>query len=512
MKSIQPMSLINGLFLPVAETAFRDYLSVCEDLIEREPRILEMVNSDLNGKAKEEKKCRLEDQEWKDRHTKTFPWTEVDQKEIVAEELELQTGRPRMSAYLVFIFVMVRAYLGGIKSQTAKVFIGESITLRLLIEGKGVKMPGFSTILELINTVSSETMNAIFDAQIRMVLVEGLDDFKELTVDSTSVKGNTSWPTDSKILTRLVGRAYKSSQATKIFTIETEKNTEVERILKEMNGLCKSIDLNVGKKNAKVKRNRAYKRLLKRANRANKILRKELQMIENAAAELDIKPSQNVQLIRVIGLITEDLNNLEKVIDYCPRRVFKGEKIKSSDKVLSMSDGDSSFIKKGDREPQIGYKPQLGRSKSGFVSTLVVPEGNAADSGELDGTIEDHITRTKVIPREISTDDGYANTKIRAKWLSGGVEIFSISGSKGKKMTTEDEWESEEYKDSRNNRSAVESLMFTIKHNFEFGVVMRRGIENVRAELLEKVIGYNFCRILEVKKQNRKRELQKAAA
>jgi hypothetical protein len=28
---------------------------------------------------------------------------------------------------------------------------------------------------------------------------------------------------------------------------------------------------------------------------------------------------------------------------------------------------------------------------------------------------------------------------------------------------------------------------------------MRRGIENVRAELLEKVIAYNFCRIILVK-------------
>jgi IS5 family transposase len=381
----------------------------------------------------------------------------------------------------------------------------------LLIEGKGVKMPGSSTILELVNMVSSKTMQAIFDAQIRMVLCEELDDFKELTIDSTSVKGNTSWPTDSKILTRLVERAYKRSQATKIFTIEARKNTGVERILKEMNRLCKNIDLNIGKKNAKVKRNRAYKKLLKHANRANKILRKELQKIENVAAEVDIKPSQRVQLIRVIELITEDLNNLEEVIDYCPRRVFKGEKIKSADKVLSMSDGDASFIKKGDREPKIGYKPQLGRSKNGFVSTLVVPKGNAADSGELNGTIEDHVTRTKVIPKKVSTDDGYANAKIRTKWLSGGVEIFSISGSKGKNMTTEEEWESEEYKESRNNRSAVESLMFTIKHNFEFGVVMRRGIENVRAELLEKVIAYNFCRILEVKKQNRKCELQKAA-
>jgi len=512
MLTIQPMPLLNGIFLPVAETTFRDYLSVCEKLIEREPEILEMVNRDLDRKAKEEKKCRLEDKEWKDRHTKTFPWAQVNQGELVAEELELKIGRPRMSAYLVFMFTMVRGYLGSIKSQTAKVFISESITLRLLIEGKGVKMPGSSTILELVNIVSSKTMQSIFDAQIRMVLSEELDDFEELTIDSTSVKGNTSWPTDSKILTRLVDRAYKRSQTIKIFTIETRKSTEIEWKLKEMNGLCKSIDLNVGKKNAKVKRNKAYKRLLKHANRANKILRKELKKIEKSAVEVDIKPSQKVQLVRVVELITEDLNNLEKVMDYCPKRVFKEEKIKSSDKVLSLSDGDAAFIKKGERESKIGYKPQLGRSKNGFVSTLVVPKGNAADSGELNGTIEDHVTRTTVIPKKVSTDDGYANAKIRTKWLSGGVEIFSISGSKGKNMTTEEEWESEEYKESRNNRSAVESLMFTIKHNFEFGVVMRRGIENVRAELLEKVIAYNFCRILEVRKQNRKRELQKAAA
>ncbi len=115
------------------------------------------------------------------------------------------------------------------------------------------------------------------------------------TIDSTSVKGNTSWPTDSKTLTRLVCRAYKRSQATKIFTIETKKNAEVEGILKEMDRLCKSIDLNVGKKKAKVKRNRAYNKLLKRAKRANKIFRNELQRIEKAAAEADIKPSQNVK-------------------------------------------------------------------------------------------------------------------------------------------------------------------------------------------------------------------------
>ncbi len=40
------------------------------------------------------------------------------------------------------------------------------------------------------------------------------------------------------------------------------------------------------------------------------------------------------------------------------------EPTKSVDKALSMSDGDASFIKKGDRDTKIGYKPQLGRSKN----------------------------------------------------------------------------------------------------------------------------------------------------
>jgi hypothetical protein len=512
VENLQPMLLVNELVLPVLETEFRDYLIECEELINGEPELLEMLGKDLELKAKEEKKGRLEDKRWVERQTGILPGIEDIKEEILAEDLELQIGRPRMSNYLVFIFIMVRGYLGGIKSQKAKVFISESITLRLLIESHGVKMPGISTILEQINGVSAETMNAIFDVQIRKILNESLDDFKRLQIDSTSVKGNTSWPTDSRILTRLVERIYHRSQLLCVFTIETIKNEKIERIIKEMNGLSKSIDLGVRKKGAKKKRNKAYKELLKHAKRAYGIFIKELKRIDGLASEINIKPTQEVKLIRVLEFIKEDISNLEKVMDYCPKRVFEEAKIKSVDKVLSMSDVDVSFIKKGDREPKIGYKPQLGRSERGFVSSLIVPEGNAADSGELNGVIEDHLSRTAVLPQEISTDDGYANTKIRGEWLLKGVEVFSISGSKGKKITTEQEWESEEYRESRNWRSAVESLMFTIKHSFGFGKVMRRGIENVRAELLEKVISYNFCRILAVREQNRKLELEKAAA
>jgi hypothetical protein len=44
-----------------------------------------------------------------------------------------------------------------------------------------------------------------------------------------------------------------------------------------------------------------------------------------------------------------------------------------------------------------------------------------------------------------------------------GVKDISISGAKGKKLTELEDWESETYQDARRERSAVESLMFTIK-------------------------------------------------
>ena len=46
--------------------------------------------------------------------------------------------------------------------------------------------------------------------------------------------------------------------------------------------------------------------------------------------------------------------------------------------------------------------------------------------------------------------------------------------------------------------------MFTIKHGFDFGEVMRRGIENARAELMDKVIAYNFYRMVELRRRQRK--------
>ncbi|MBI3698171.1 MAG: transposase, partial [Acidobacteria bacterium] len=162
---------------------------------------------------------------------------------------------------------------------------------------------------------------------------------------------------------------------------------------------------------------------------------------------------------------------------------------------LSVSYPDAGFIAKGGREPVVGYKPQLARSGNGFIMGLIVPQGNASDSCQLVPMFDQVVRRTGVIPDIVSVDDGYSSALGRTTLQTRGAKVVSISGSKGKKITSAAEWDSEAYAVARDDRPAVESLMFTIKHGFDFGRVARRGLENVQAELLEKVLAYNFCRL-----------------
>ena len=69
------------------------------------------------------------------------------------------------------------------------------------------------------------------------------------------------------------------------------------------------------------------------------------------------------------------------------------------------------------------------------------------------------------------------------------------------------------YGRARAERSAIESLVFTLKESFEFAEMMRRTHENVLAEMLEKVLAYNISQIIRVRKKlSEPEEMERAAA
>jgi hypothetical protein len=211
--------------------------------------------------------------------------------------------------------------------------------------------------------------------------------------------------------------------------------------------------------------------------------------------------------------MAEDLTALEQAANVCQRRVMEQEKVPVEDKLISLSDSDASFIVKGGWNTVVGYRPQLARSGGGFVTALVLPRGNAADSPHFVTMVKEQITNTAIIPSMASADDGYSTQQGREEVMDLGLKLVSISGAKGKKLIQAQQWKSKPYRQARAERSAVESLVFNLKESFEFGDLVRRTHENVLAEMLEKVLAYNISQIIRMRKKlSEPQELQRAAA
>jgi len=340
----------------------------------------------------------------------------------------------------------------------------------------------------------------ILDAQVALVLGLGWDDFSVMLQDSTHVEGNTAWPTDSRLMVALVSRVLRVGAALARVHLPAFDSLTVRRYLAGMIKLDRQIDMSKGTREGTRTRRQRYKSLLWRARRAYRLLNDAVAQVEAALTSLDVLPSRRALAERAVQRLRADVDALAPVIANCEARVIHEQKVPMADKKLSVSDPDVGFIAKGQRVPVIGYKPQVARSGAGFVTGLLLPKGNAADSEQLVPMVDEVVRRTTVVPRVLSIDDGYASAANVKAMKEREIEVISINGSKGRALTARADWNSDEYALARDQRSAIESLMFTLKQGFDFGEVARRGLVAAHGELLEKALAYNLCHLARMRR------------
>ncbi len=66
------------------------------------------------------------------------------------------------------------------------------MSLHGFLHDRGMEMPGFTTMVENVNLMGQETLEFILGQQIDLILDEGLDDFRQSTIDSTAAKADRS--------------------------------------------------------------------------------------------------------------------------------------------------------------------------------------------------------------------------------------------------------------------------------------------------------------------------------
>ena len=463
------------------------------DLLRACPEILVRIQTDIDAAAKRKKQVRQADAAWYRSRTITIPGMECDIQDF--EEVILLDGRPRkMDAESTFFLMLVRGHISSVTSKVSVDRIADSRLIDAFFASRGLTVPAATTIHDYLQTVTHETRQFIFEQLLNRILSDGHDSMESLTIDSFSVAANSKWPTDSRILMGLLNRAFRIGSHLKQWGLPGFSEGRIPEWLHQLKHLNYTMALTAGKPRSKGKIKRYYRRFLKTVD---KILSRLIHQYSACLPEwnqLDLAPSETCRVHEMISQIEADLHSVIRVYTYTEDRVFYNKVLPSPQKILSLSDTTAAFIKKGQRDPVIGYKPQVGRTRDGFISSFEIEPGNPSDSSRFQPMVERHIHNTGVTPKRISVDDGYSSKTVRLALCENEEVVVSISGAKGKKIIPDELWDTESYQDARRNRSSVESLIFTLRYKFDLWSFSRRGLDGVRCELTEKVIVHNLWR------------------
>jgi hypothetical protein len=157
------------LFNPL-NNRLSDFLNEIHQVARFQPDIVERIDEDLDLYAKKKKLQRLADARFLEGQTPDLPELKMQLRALKLEDVELETGRPRTEAYVVYLFLMLRGFTGGCKDQHARLLLEESVTLRLWLENLGLDLPPASTLSENLNAVSNATRAFILQAQLHYIL------------------------------------------------------------------------------------------------------------------------------------------------------------------------------------------------------------------------------------------------------------------------------------------------------------------------------------------------------
>jgi IS5 family transposase len=228
------------------------------------------------------------------------------------------------------------------------------------------------------------------------------------------------------------------------------------------------------------KRAKHYKKLIKGCEEM-------IKRIENARKKLDDDGDLAKKLDGLADLAPQ-------VIDQTKRRVLKGEKVPSDEKVVSIFEPHTDIIVKGKRDVEYGHKVFFTSGASGLVMDCQIAQGNPSDTEFFMDLIERQKQLYGRVPRQTTADGGFASIDNVLDAKIAGVS--DVCFSKGCDLEIEEMTKSKwVFQKLRNFRAGIESLISCLKRAFSLDRVNWKGVRGFAAYVHSAVAAYNLCRL-----------------
>lgn len=411
----------------------------------------------------------------------------LDQNPIVLHLMEQDfnskdiknTGARGLSLESILRCLLLKQILGVSYNRLA-FHLSDSPTYRTFARLGSGRSPSKSALQSAIRQVSAQSLQQINHQLMLHCIEQQALPVESIRVDSTVVESNILNPSDSqlladsiRVLSRLMADSVKQAgvklrftdqrKASKslAFCIFNAKATEKQALYPKLLA-CMSITL------------KQVERSIEKVNRDAKDVEKAIIWIDK------------LEHYRALSL---------RVIDQTQRRVFMGESVPPSDKIVSIFEPHTDIIVKGQRDVQYGHKINLATQAHGFVTYLNIESGNPADKSLYLPVLEASNSDYGQLPVETVADGGYASQQNVSKGRVEGVErvVFNKRCGLGlhqmgvKKKT---------FDRLRNFRAGIEGNISELKRAYKMAKATWKNYEGFCAYVWACTLSYNLVRMV----------------
>ena len=383
--------------------------------------------------------------------------------------------------------------------------VNDGFTLRAFTQFDSQAVPLHDAFNRAFNRLTPATLAAVNQLVVQAAVELGVEDGKQLRVDTTVVETNIHHPTDSTLLwdsvrtiTRLVDDLDKKlPRGVKGFTHRT---------------------LSARRRMQEIQRMARQQREQQQTPKYRKLIRITEQVVRNARQVIGVaKRVRRVdQLTRaaILGICTEVTSFCQlanRVIDQTRRRVLRGETVPAEEKVCSIFEPHTDLIKRGKAQKPVefGHKVFLAESACGLISEYRVLEGNPADSIQVQASLEHHQQTFQHAPEGYAGDRGFHSAENVQKCKDAGVSLVCLPQRGGQKTAEQQELESSRsFKKGQKFRAGIEGRISVLFRGRGMKRCLFKGRERFEMLVGAAVLANNLMRIadlLEKRKPNRRR-------
>ncbi len=405
---------------------------------------------------------------------------ELVRQDLVRSQRNPQVGRKGLSAETVFRIVVLKQ-IAGFSYEQVSFHLADSHTYAAFCRmGFAARVPKRSTLQQNVKRLRAGTLEAIHRILVEHAREAEVEKGRKVRFDTTAVETNILYPSDSgllrdsmRVLTRLLGRAQEG------FGVEA----------------CPDHTRRARRRHQEIYYARRREQRIPGYRDLVPVTEWTMGYAKRAIEELRAWDGGDLLAVAQARALADEMDHFlglaRRVVDQTRRRVFQGETVPATEKVVSLFEDHTDVLVKGSRDTVFGHKIALATGPSSLVLDCVVYRGNPADSGlgsQLVGRQKDLFGRA---PRQTAFDGGFASKAELAAIKAQGVKDVAFYKKRGLRVAdmAKSSWV---YRQLTRFRSEVEGGISFLKRCFGVDRCTWRGFDSFGAYVWSSVLSANL--------------------